>query len=175
MPSLEKNLGNILMDSHTKQNTQNIINQGELSQRFDTQIHIIDDITNRMNMDHQNLKGSLETLQTQQEINFKIVCTELKQSETIVDNLVNIVEALVLQLTQNSAEQKIHNILTKLWQEKIEKTITQLQQPIKAKENSFTLSSPDLKELPPHMRSSPKIRRYPSSSHRTNCATSTEK
>ena len=113
LPNLEKDLGNILIASHTKQNTQNMINQGELFQRFDTQIHVIDDMTNRMNMDHQNLKGSLETLQTQQEINFKIVCTELKQSETRVDNLVSIVETLVLQLTKNSAEQKIHNNLNK--------------------------------------------------------------
>ena len=79
----------------------------------------------------------------------------------VVDNLVNIVGTLVLQLTQNPAEQQIHNNLTKIWQEKIEKTITQLQQPLKAKDNSFTLSSPDLKELPPHMSSTPKSENIP--------------
>ena len=70
-------------------------------QRFDTQIHIIDDMTNRMNMDHQNLKESLESLQTQQEIDLKIVTTELRKSETKVENLVSIVERLIQQFSQN--------------------------------------------------------------------------
>ena len=43
----------------------------------------------------------------------------------------------------------------KKWQEKIAQSISQLQQPVKQKEDSF-LSSPDCKELPPHMSSTPK-------------------
>lgn len=125
-------------------------------QSFDTQIHIIDDLTNRMNIDNWNSKESIEYLKTQEELDLKVVTTELRQSEGKVYTRMSIVEKLIPKMSQNSTEQKNHYALTKLWPKKNEKTITHLQQPVKTKEDSFALSSPDMKEVSPHMSSEPK-------------------
>lgn len=88
---------------------------GEMFQSFDTQIHIIDDLTNRMNIDNWNSKESIEYLKTQEELDLKVVTTELRQSEGKVYTRMSIVEKLIPKMSQNSTEQKNHYALTKLW------------------------------------------------------------
>lgn len=55
IPALEKNLGNMIIDSFNHDNKQVQSLQADMNQRFDTQVHILDDLTHRINLDLTNI------------------------------------------------------------------------------------------------------------------------
>lgn len=65
------------------------------------------------------------------------------------------------QLAAQTAEQDDHYKKTSKWQGRIRQNITQLQKSVNPEEDSFAISSNDLKELPLHMVSTPKLERIP--------------
>ena len=71
----------------------------DINQRFDTQIHILDDLTNRINQDQQNLKQLIKDTDIQQQVDIKVITTELKQTETKVDTLFDSFQTLMNQET----------------------------------------------------------------------------
>ena len=56
--------------------------KADISQRFDTQIHVLDELTNRRNLDQQNLKELIEDRNTQQQVDMKVTTSELEQTNT---------------------------------------------------------------------------------------------
>ena len=54
----------------------------DISQRFDTQIHVLDDLTNRRDLDQQNLKELIEDRNTQQQVDMKVTTSELEETNT---------------------------------------------------------------------------------------------
>ena len=61
--------------------------KAEIHQRFDTQIHILDDLTNRINLDQQNLKEMIEDRNTQQQVDMKVTTSELERTARNMDPL----------------------------------------------------------------------------------------
>ena len=100
-PNLEKQLGNMIIDSINQHATQILALRGDVSQRSDTQIHVMDDLANRNNMNHETLKESVENVKTQHEMDMRIITAELKQSESKVSASMGVVETLVTQLTEH--------------------------------------------------------------------------
>ena len=156
IPSLEKKVGDMISESINHNNKQVLGLKADMNQRFDTQIHILDDLTNRINLDQQNLKELIENKDVQQQVDMKIITTELKQTETKMDTLLESFEALMENITKQSNAQEEYYKKTAKWQGKMELKINQLIQINKPKEDSYALSSNDLRELPPHLASTPK-------------------
>ena len=94
LPNLEKQLGNMIIDSINQHATQILALRGDVSQRSDTQIHVMDDLANRNNMNHEVLKQSVENVKTQHEMDMRIITAELKQSESKVSALMGVLETL---------------------------------------------------------------------------------
>lgn len=51
MAALEKNPGNMILNLLNNNNKQTISSKADINQRFDTQIHILDDLKNMINLD----------------------------------------------------------------------------------------------------------------------------
>ena len=156
IPSLEKKVGDMINETINHSNIQILGLKADMNQRFDTQIHILDDLTTRFNRDQQNLKELIEKKDIQQQVDMKIIATELKQTEAKMDTLLETFEALMDNITRQSNAQEDYNKKTAKWQGKMELKINQLIQFNKPKEDSYALSSNDLRELPPHLASTPK-------------------
>ena len=77
MPSLEKKVGDMISESINHNNKQVLGLKADMNQRFDTQIHILDDLTNRINLDQQNNKEVIEAKDVQQQVDIKTITTEL--------------------------------------------------------------------------------------------------
>lgn len=55
MSALEKNIGNMIIDSVNHDNKQRRIFEVNINHRFDDQINSLDDLPHRINLDQQNL------------------------------------------------------------------------------------------------------------------------
>lgn len=86
MPALGKNLGNMIIGSISHNKKQKIGLKADINQRFDTQIHILDDLTNSINLDQQNLRDVIERRSIQHQVDMTIITEELKQSQNIVNS-----------------------------------------------------------------------------------------
>ena len=127
-----------------------------MNQRFNTQIHILDDLTNRINQDQQNLKQLIKDKDIQQQVDIKVITTELKQTETKMDKLLDSFQTLMNQVNIQTTAQEEYYKQSAKWQGRMELRINQLIQLHKPKEDSFALSSNELREIPPHLASTPK-------------------
>lgn len=84
IPCLKKILGNMSIDSVNHNNKQILGLKTDINQRFDTQIHILDDLTKMINLDQQNLRDLIKSRNIQDQVGMKMVTTELEQAETRV-------------------------------------------------------------------------------------------
>lgn len=75
MPALENNIGKMMIDSFNHDNKQLFGLKVDINQRFDTQIHILDDLINKINLDQQNLGDLIESRNIQHKVNMKIITT----------------------------------------------------------------------------------------------------
>ena len=98
----------------------------------------------------------IEKKDIQQQVDMKIITTELNQTGTKMNTLLESFGALMDNITKQSNAQEDYNKKTAKWQGKMELKIDQLIQLNKPKEDSYSLSSNDLRELPPHLASTPK-------------------
>lgn len=98
-----------------------------MNQRFDTQIHILDYLTNRINWDQQNLRELTEIRHIQNQVEMKVIITQLKQSDKKVNTLISTVDTLLGHLAAQRADQNDHYKNIAKWQGRMELKINQLR------------------------------------------------
>ena len=105
----------MIIESTSHNNKQVLGLKADMNQRFDTQIHILDDLTTRINLDQPNLKELIENKDVQQKVDVKIITTELKQTETKMDTLLESFETLMENITKQSNAQEEYYKKTSKW------------------------------------------------------------
>lgn len=115
IPPLEKDLGDMVIE-YVDQNNKKLLGlKADIKQRFDTQIHILNHLTKMINLDQQNLKKLIKDRDVQQQIDIKVITTELKQTGTKMDILVNSSETLMNQITVQTTAQEEYYKKTGKW------------------------------------------------------------